>query len=277
MYKSGYRRAESFTKYIAVIDSGVGGLSVLESLVRALPQEKFLYYGDNGNAPYGSRTESDLLSLTIKNLNYILSFGVKGIVVACNTLSATLRRDIENYSGVKTFGVYPPVFLHLFRGEKTLLLATPFTCGQYKSVRGLYVAESGGLAKSVEKNVFNLNNVNIAREIENSRRYFCTGKSDKNGEPVLTSFYHAERFDTIILGCTHYIFVKNKIVDHFRPEFIDSGNNYTVNAVKNFFSNRKSQVIKRENDVLFVGKYADFNERFYRKVVLSSQNLPIKN
>lgn len=272
-----FSRAEKSKGYIAVMDSGVGGLSVLGSLVRALPQENFLYFGDNENAPYGNRTESDLLSLTLKNLNYLLSFGVKAIVVACNTLSATLTHDIELYSGVKTFGVYPPVFSHLFRGEKTLLIATPFTCKSYKALRGLYVAETGGLAKSVEENVFNLNNINIARELESSRLYYCAEKPDKNGAPLLTSFDHEERFDTVILGCTHYLFVKNKIIDHLRPKITESGNENTVKAVKEFFGHGKSQVFKRENGVLFIGKYADFNEKVFREVVIKPQNLLEKN
>lgn len=268
-----FSHPEKSKEYIAVMDSGVGGLSVLGSLVRAFPQESFLYFGDNENAPYGNRTESDLLSLTLKNLNYVLSFGVKVIVVACNTLSATLARDIELYSGVKTFGVYPPVFSHLFRGEKTLLIATPFTCKSYKALRGLYVAEAGGLAKSVEENVFNLNNINIARELENSRLYYCAEKPDKNGTTILTSFDHEERFDTVILGCTHYLFVKNKIIDHLRPKITESGNENTVKAVKEFFGYRKSQVFKRGKGVLFIGKYADFNEKVFCEVVIKPRNL----
>ena len=278
-------------KYIAVIDSGLGGISVLAPLCRELPEEKFLYFGDNGNAPYGSRTESDLLSLTMRNLDYILSFGVKGIVVACNTLSATLLNDIENYSGVKCFGVYPPVFPPLIEGKKTLLLATPFTSSMYRAVRGLYIAETAGLASAIEKNAFHLNNINIEKELNESRFYYCSGDTKgresssgnfaEGGTPIVENFParsllsppdHRARFDVVILGCTHYFFVKNKIVDHLQPSLTLCGNDFTVKAVKNFFEKRKSSVFKRKNEPLFIGNYADFNEKFYREVVMNVQN-----
>ena len=66
---------------IAVIDSGIGGLSVLKGLVEAYPYCEFLYFGDNDSAPYGSRSKSDLISLTIKNLSFVLSFDVDLLVV----------------------------------------------------------------------------------------------------------------------------------------------------------------------------------------------------
>lgn len=285
------KKAESFCKkscgdkkdggYIAVTDSGLGGLSVLAPLCRALPEEKFLYFGDNGNAPYGNRTESDLLSLTMRNLDYILSFGIKAIVVACNTLSATLLKDIESYSGVKCFGVYPPVFRPLADGDKTLLLATPFTCARYRGVKGLYIAETRDLAEVVEKNAFNLPNVDVESELKSSRFYYCTGETDSFGAPITkdlpqTSIFSSEdrreRFDAVILGCTHYLFVKNKIVDHLRPKKVISGNEFTVHAVKKYFQNGKSQVNKRENAPLFIGEYADFNANFYKKVVSAVWN-----
>ncbi len=275
------RAGGSNEKYIAVIDSGLGGISVLAPLCRGLPEEKFLYFGDNGNAPYGSRTESDLLSLTMRNLDYILSFGVKGIVVACNTLSATLLKDIENYSGVKCFGVYPPVFPPLLAGKKTLLFATPFTSSRYRAVRGLYIAETAGLASAIEKNAFHLNNINIEDELNKCRVYFCTGKFAVGGTPVaknlparslLSPSDHRARFDVVILGCTHYLFVKNKIVDHLQPSLTLCGNDFTVKAVKNFFEKRKSSAFKRKNEPLFIGNYAGFNENFYREVVMAAQN-----
>lgn len=268
-------------KYIAVMDSGIGGLSVLAPLCRELPEEKFLYFGDNGNAPYGSRTERDLLSLAMRNLDYILSFGVKGIVVACNTLSATLLKDMENYSGVKCFGVYPPVFPPLIDGKRTLLLATPFTSSRYKAVRGLYIAETAGLASAIEKNAFYLNNINIEKELDECRVYFCTGNFAAGGAPVaknlparslLSPTDHRARFDAVILGCTHYLFVKNKIVDHLQPVLTICGNDFTVKAVTKFFKKHKSSVFKRKNEPLFIGSYADFNEKFYREVVASTQN-----
>ena len=87
-------------RFIAVLDSGVGGLSVLSVLEKKFPNERFLYFGDNGNAPYGNRSKQNLLSITLKNIDYIKSYDVKAIVVACNTLSVNIIYNIKEYSGL---------------------------------------------------------------------------------------------------------------------------------------------------------------------------------
>ena len=74
-------------QYIAVIDSGIGGISVLRELIKSFPCEKFLYFGDNKNTPYGNKSKRDLLNLAIHNINILKSYPIKAIVLACNTLS----------------------------------------------------------------------------------------------------------------------------------------------------------------------------------------------
>ena len=60
--------------YVAVIDSGIGGISVLKELIRLMPNERYIYLGDNKNAPYGNRTENDLFSLSMSNINLIKKY-----------------------------------------------------------------------------------------------------------------------------------------------------------------------------------------------------------
>ena len=75
--------------YIAVFDSGVGGISVLRHLRKALPGERFLYFGDSANAPYGSRPTEEVRALTLAAVRYLLSeYPLKALVIACNTATA---------------------------------------------------------------------------------------------------------------------------------------------------------------------------------------------
>ena len=74
--------------YIAVFDSGVGGISVLRQLKKCLPNERFLYYGDSANAPYGQRTTQQVQELTLAAVEKIFQYPVKALVVACNTATA---------------------------------------------------------------------------------------------------------------------------------------------------------------------------------------------
>ena len=73
---------------IGVFDSGVGGISVLRELVRQLPNENFLYFGDSANAPYGERPTEQVRQLTLKAAQQLVERGVKALVIACNTATS---------------------------------------------------------------------------------------------------------------------------------------------------------------------------------------------
>ena len=115
--------------YIAILDSGVGGFSCLYETARLLPHERFLYFGDNKNAPYGTKTKSELYCLTQKNLSEILKCDVKAVIIGCNTLSLTVMPIIAPYLKIPFFGVYPPIYK---KCGKTALFATPNTCARLK-------------------------------------------------------------------------------------------------------------------------------------------------
>ena len=94
--------------YIAVFDSGLGGLSVLRELQALMPNERFLYYGDRKNAPYGIKTTEEVRRLTLEAAAKLMNKGCKALVVACNTATAaaiaTLR---ETYPHKVIVGIEP--------------------------------------------------------------------------------------------------------------------------------------------------------------------------
>ena len=85
----------SKTDYIGVFDSGVGGISVLKELVRRMPDENYLYFGDSANAPYGSRTTREVRALTLEKAEYLCSRGSKALVIACNTATGAAAATNE--------------------------------------------------------------------------------------------------------------------------------------------------------------------------------------
>ena len=137
--------------YIAVFDSGIGGISLLNALVDAMPYERFLYFGDNDNAPYGNKNKAELLRLAINGVELLKGYEIKGLVLACNTLSTSCIKEISEYIGVKTFGVFPPVERCAFRGEKTLVLS--FVLNK------LYTFTKNGRMVKVGTNSFYVQNV----------------------------------------------------------------------------------------------------------------------
>ena len=230
---------------IGVLDSGVGGLSVLKKMTEAFPCEKFVYLGDNKNAPYGNKSKRELLALAHVNINLILSYNIKALIVACNTLSVNILEDIRQFAGVPVFGVFPPVEKAMITGGKTLLLATERTAGKYKSTDNFVSLGLGGLARDIENNLYSLEKVDIKFHLKDVK----------------------EKFDTVILGCTHYFFVKNQIIDHLKPLHITDGSFYTIERFGKVIHNLNSSGIPSHNEPEFIGKNKETNKCFWKSVV----------
>ena len=93
---------------IGVFDSGVGGISVLRELVRLMPDEHYLYFGDSANAPYGSRPTEEVRALTLAAADMLLKRGAKALVVACNTATAAAIAELrEAYPECIIIGIEP--------------------------------------------------------------------------------------------------------------------------------------------------------------------------
>ena len=98
--------------YIAVFDSGVGGLSVLRHLRRLMPGERFLYYGDSANAPYGVRSRQQVRELTFAAVEMLLNRGIKALVVACNTVTSVAIDQLRaRYPELIIVGIEPALKL----------------------------------------------------------------------------------------------------------------------------------------------------------------------
>jgi glutamate racemase len=235
-------------KTIAVLDSGVGGLSVLRKLEKNLSDTDFIYFGDNLNAPYGNKGLNQVWSLTLNNVSYIKTFNVDALVLGCNTLSVNFMNRIQDFFGAKTIGTFPPVEKCLIQDENTILLSTVSTAKKYIPSNNLWVLGLPNLAKDVESNLYSLSSIDLSSHFSNLT-YCKTG------------------LDNVILGCTHYEFIKNKIFNHFQPKKIISGVDIAVENAKKYFQTSKSLEKQRQNEIIFVGKASDINKNFYEKVV----------
>lgn len=95
---------------IGVFDTGVGGLTILRDLLRELPDERFIYFGDTGNCPYGVRPEDEIRRLALAIADFLAARHVKLMVVACNTISVVARKDLRNrYPAIPFVVTAPPV------------------------------------------------------------------------------------------------------------------------------------------------------------------------
>lgn len=188
---------------VGVFDSGMGGISVLKELYKIMPQENYIYFGDSKNAPYGTRPLEEIRRLTIENVEFLLEQGVKGIVVACNTATAAAVRILRGmYPDVPLVGIEPAIKpAALQPGHPTILvMATPMTIqgDKYRNLMMRYEQKADiiglpcpGLMEFVETG--NTEGADLKVFLEN-----------------LLAPYLRE-IDSIVLGCTHYPFVRRLI------------------------------------------------------------------
>ena len=188
--------------YIAVIDSGVGGISVLRELVRLMPQEKFLYFGDSANAPYGTKTPEQVQAMTEKTVKRLMARGIKALVVACNTATAVAIAHLrEKYPDFIIIGIEPavkPAVLQFPQGAVGIM-ATPVTLRGEKLKNliaanphpNLHLIPAPGLVELVEAGLAN------------------SPQMDEFLEAVLGPY--VGKLDGLVLGCTHYPFAMDAI------------------------------------------------------------------
>lgn len=191
---------------IGIFDSGVGGLTVVKSLLDRLPGESFIYYGDTAHNPYGPKTREELCKYARNIISFLINRGVKTIVVACNTSSSVTLPEIEKTCPVPILGVVKPgarVAARVTRNGKIGMIATQGTVNS-----GSYAANINAIEPAHE--VFSGACPRLVPLVE-------AGKLDgpeprKAVEEYITPILK-QGIDTLVLGCTHYPFLTPIISD----------------------------------------------------------------
>ena len=187
--------------YIAVFDSGLGGLSVLRHLRRRMPGERFFYYGDSAHAPYGVRSRAEVEALTLSTAERLMSRGLKALVVACNTAtSAAIGPLRAKYPDLIVVGIEPALKLAAdrFPGGRIGVMATPVTLREEKFCHLLtrYAAKC---------QVYKIPAPQLVPLIEEGR--VDTPIMEQTLHGLLDPF--ADKMDALVLGCTHFPFASH--------------------------------------------------------------------
>ena len=184
------------TDYIGVFDSGVGGISVLRHLRKLMPGERFLYYGDSANAPYGRRSAPQVQQLTLAAAEKMMAYGLKALVVACNTATSVAIRTLrEKYPELIVIGIEPAVkpAVDQFPGGRIGVMATEVTLREEKFNALLRRFE-------VSATITKISAPGLVELVE-------TGKANtKEAEILLSAILspYIGKLDALVLGCTHY-------------------------------------------------------------------------
>lgn len=241
---------------IGFLDSGVGGLSVMREAIKIMPNENYIYFGDSKNAPYGVKSTKEIRDLTFKAVELLIGKGIKGLVVACNTATSAAVRELRSvYPSMPLVGIEPAIkpAVELKRDGKILIMATPMTIKQekfnllldkYKDKAEIIPIPCAGLMEFIENGVLE------GIELE----YYLKEK---------LSGYSSDNISSVVLGCTHYPFVKDSISDILGDdvEIIDGGEG-TAREIKRRLAEKKLLNTNKDK-----GKIEIYNSLDEKKII----------
>lgn len=190
--------------YIAVFDSGVGGISVLRHLIRLMPQERFVYFGDSANAPYGSRSTQEVRELTLAAVQFLLTqYPLKALVIACNTATAAAVNDVRQaHPDLIVVGIEPAlkVAADHYPGGRVGVLATEVTLREEKFDTLLHRFDEN-------VTIYKIPVPGLVELVEQGK--VDTPETEALLRRVLAPYIG--KLDAAVLGCTHYPFARRAI------------------------------------------------------------------
>ena len=196
---------------IGVFDSGVGGLTVAREIMRQLPNENIVYFGDTARVPYGSKSKDTIIRYSRQDINFLQTKKVKAIVVACNTASAVALEEIKDEYQVPILGVVEPGAMAAAEATQNGNIGIIGTEATIKS--GIY----NNYLRKIKPNISIVSKacplfVPLVEEglIEDRVTDDIVGR-------YLGEFKEYQ-IDALILGCTHYPFLSNSIARFMGPE-----------------------------------------------------------
>lgn len=183
-------------KPVLIVDSGIGGLSILYLMQKNIKNCDYIYFADSKNAPFGNKSISDLRKECIDNLKFLIKkYTPQTIIFACNTLTATTIYQARKVFDIPIIGTEPAIKIALQKNKKKiLLLATQNTIKHNRNLQNYLDSENvitktcTNLATMIEQNINNLDKLQLYIK--------------KELNPFLS------KIDAIVLGCTHYIFLR---------------------------------------------------------------------
>lgn len=210
---------------IGIFDSGVGGLTVFSKLIKKVPDENYIYFGDTKNLPYGSKSQNELITIAKDIFDFFKSRKVKAVVMACNTTSALTYEELKNNYD---FTIYPIIQIAAkciaeLDANKIGILSTEAT------------AKSHAYSKEIQKHNKNIQVFEKAcpgwvQIVENKTQ------NDPESIELVKTFYedlYAHQTEKIILGCTHYPYLKDILKTFNNEEMFIDPSNYFVDYICN--------------------------------------------
>lgn len=211
---------------IGIFDSGIGGLTVLKQIIEILPNEKYIYYADTDNVPYGTKPKEEVKKYIKEAVDFLIHKKVKAIVIACNTATSIAVKDLREELAIPIIGIEPAAkpAVENRGNKKVLIMATPTTIKEEKLKCLLKKLNA-------EENVELIAMPKLVEFAEN--REFESEEVKQYIKEQLKQ-YRLDDYSELVLGCTHFPFFRKVLSDIFPKETqIIDGSIGVANRLKN--------------------------------------------
>lgn len=190
---------------VGIIDSGIGGLSILKTCAEKMPNADFVYLADIKNSPYGNKSRKAILQIVNNAINYLIeNYNIKVLILACNTATVTCINELRKYHNIPIIGAEPAIKKAILH-KNVIILSTNATkknsrlLKYYRRYKNIKLVSKHDWAKLIDDNIDNLDMI--------KDKFNIKLKNSKSA---------------IVLGCTHYVFIKKILQDKYpQCEFFD--------------------------------------------------------
>lgn len=231
---------------IGLFDSGIGGLTVLRTLIKKYPHNDYIYYGDTLNLPYGSKTKEELFALASKNIEFLINKKADMIIIACGTVSSNCLNELKQQYQLPIYSIVEPTidYLNNSNYHNIGVIATEATINSHI------------FKNNLNKTVYEIKTPKLVPLIENNDLASI--------QAVLHEYLKDEidKIDVLVLGCTHYPIIKDQIkaitnnisiID--MSDLVKLNNNQGNGVVEIYFSKLNDNIIKNTKKILGNSKY----------------------
>ena len=239
---------------IGVFDSGLGGLTVVRAIKKILPQESIIYLGDTAHLPYGTKSSDSIIKFSLANTRFLLKKGVKAIVVACNTSSATALKKLQESFDIPIFGVIEPGSKEAMKFTKNKRVGVIGTTATIRSKA--YQRKLKRIDPSLE-----IHTKSCPLFVPLIEEGWVDNKITYKVAEIYLNELKKNNIDALILGCTHYPLIKGTIqkVMGKSVKLIDSGEAVAI-FLKNFL--KKKKILAKNKNPFYHYYLTDFPQRF---------------
>lgn len=218
---------------VGVFDSGVGGLTVLKKLIEKYPKNDYIYFGDTKNVPYGEKNKNELFDLSSKIVEFFIENNIDLIVIACGTISSNCYSELKNKYSIPIIDIISPTIKYV-------------TINNYDNIGVI------ATTRTIDSHIFR----NLLKDItvyeEACSEFVNLIENDLYDEIDIDKHLSKIDSDTIILGCTHYPLIKDKIkrncIDMADNIVLPDNNGNSLRVL--YFSKLDDKVIKNVNKII---------------------------